>query len=322
MDGLEIKVDEEHKMNRPLVVVAAAAGLVGSLALLRRQYARYAAERVMKPERSTFRARLADHGLTGAEEVQIRANDGVTLRGRFFAAYAHRGNLGGAMQQAKATIILLHGYAANHNVVLNYVALLVAGGYNVLAYDLRGHGQSDGAHTTMGQDETHDVGAAIELLHARGLHEVGIMGISLGATIALLAAAEYPDLKAVVADSPYTELAGLISNIMMLTGYLPTVASLTSRLAAREIDRRLDAAAGENNPLTAVNWIAPRPLLIIHGGEDQVADPSGAFALYDAASEPRELWVTPRSAHTASFSDYPREYRERVLGLLYRTFGK
>lgn len=321
MAGLEL---ETKKQGRPLLATTAiAAGVVSGVWLLRRQYSQYVAGVVMAPQRATFRARLEDYGLTNAEEVSFRANDGAVLRGRFFPAYAHRGNSGQvATQRARATIILLHGYAASHDAVLDYAAFLVAGGYNVLAYDLRGHGQSDGARTTFGQDETHDVGAAIEFLHARGQQRLGILGISLGATVAILAAAEYTDLAAVVADTPFSDLADAITKAMLISGYPPLVAGFTGKLAVGRIDNLLDSEPGENDPRKAVNWIAPRPLLLIQGGDDRVVDPSGTFAIYDAAGESRDLWITPRTDHTASFANYPREYREKVLAWFGRVFGE
>jgi fermentation-respiration switch protein FrsA (DUF1100 family) len=59
-------------------------------------------------------------------------------------------------------------------------------------------------------------------------------------------------------------------------------------------------------------------LLIIHGEEDPYVSVEDVQRLYDAAGEPKELWIAPGAGHRRVDQVYPDEYRERVL----RFFGR
>lgn len=318
-------IANKRQLPRPLLITAALGAGLAATALARWRFDQYALRRLTQPPRSMYRADPAQFGLTRYERVNITTNDGVVLRGRFFPAYGYRGYRAGngeSDNKAKGSVILLHGYASSHNAVLEYAAWLVIAGYNVLAYDQRGCGQSDGERLTLGYQEAHDVGAAVEWLLGRGERNIALMGFSMGGTIAILAAAEYSDIKAVIADCAFSNLSEAIKSRLVEMRYPDFLTTTLSRLAANALDRYLQAEPGEFDAVSAVNWIAPRPILIIHAGNDLAVDPSDAYALYDAAGEPRELWVTPRSAHTASYNDYPDEYKQKVISTLENAFSR
>ncbi len=299
------------RVPHPLTVVAAAGAGVAAAALLRWRFDQYALARITQPTRSTYRANPAEFGLSVCERVAFVSNDGLTLRGRFFPAAA----------PAKVTVILLHGYNSTHDAVLEIAAWLVAAGYNVLAYDQRGCGQSDGERITLGYQEAHDVGAAIEWLLAHGHEQMAVMGYSMGGAVAILAAAEYTDLKAVITDCAYANIEGAIRAGLLEMSYPQTAADFLAMMSAGALSRHFQAAPSEYDSIHAVSLIAPRPLLLIHAGDDTTVDPSDAYALYDAAGEPRELWITPHAAHTDSYHMYRDEYKQRVLATLARAFG-
>jgi putative redox protein len=50
-------------------------------------------------------------------------------------------------------------------------------------------------------------------------------------------------------------------------------------------------------PIDQIKRISPRPLLIVHGTEDDVVDPSQAWALYDRAREPKEMLMVGGAGH-------------------------
>jgi len=322
----ETQRSRRRKLPHPLLITAALGAATATAALLRRQFDHYALARLTQPGRTLFRADPAEFGLTGYQRVNLTTNDGLALRGRFFPAYGYRGYQAGGGDASDArpqgSIILVHGYGGNHDTLLEYIAWLVAAGYNVLAYDQRGSGQSDGERVTLGAQEAHDVGAAIEWLLGHGEQNIAIYGFSMGGTTAILAAAEYTDLKAVITDCAFAKLEEEIESRLRVRGYPHFVTAPLSRLTAATLTDHLQAEPGEHDAVNAVNWISPRPLLLIHAGDDEVVDTSDAYALYDAAGEPRELWVTPHSVHTASYHDYPSEYQQRVIATLERAFGK
>lgn len=322
-EGAYVLSDKQKNVPRPLVLATAVGVSVAAAVIGRWQLEQYALARMTMPGRSLYRADPADFGLSGYERVNLTTNDGVVLRGRFFPAYGHRGhNTTNGSSAAKGSVILLHGYASNHEVLFEYVVWLVAAGYNVLAYDQRGNGQSDGDRITLGYQEAHDVGAAVEWLQSRGQRNIAAYGFSMGGSVAILAAAEYNDIKAVITDCAYATLREAVKSRLLEMGYNRNLAQPLSSIATVALDRYLQAEAGEFDAIRAVNWLSPRLTLFIHAGADMAVDPSDAYALYDAAGEPRELWITPRSAHTASYHDYPQEYKQKVLATLALAFAQ
>ncbi len=56
------------------------------------------------------------------------------------------------------------------------------------------------------------------------------------------------------------------------------------------------------------------PVLIIHAENDDVIPSKNAHLLYDAANEPKELWIVPKATHGEAYFMARKEYEEKVLG--------
>jgi pimeloyl-ACP methyl ester carboxylesterase len=88
--------------------------------------------------------------------------------------------------------------------MLPRAAFLVRGGYDVLLVDLRGHGESGGTIVSPGLLEARDILGALRYIRLRGDHEpVVAMGVSYGAVASLIAAAESPNIAAVISDGAF-----------------------------------------------------------------------------------------------------------------------
>lgn len=129
------------------------------------------------------------------EKVAFRTEDNLLLRGWFVPA---------KNPNAK-TIILLHGYPADKGNIFPVMAFL-QNNYNLLLFDFRYLGESEGRYSTAGKKEVLDLLAAIHYLHSRGINEVGVWGFSMGGAVALMAAPKAPEIKAIVAESIYARL--------------------------------------------------------------------------------------------------------------------
>ena len=138
-------------------------------------------------------------GYTLAEKnVQYQAVDLITEDGiRLSAIYTASRN--------GAVILLAHGYGGNRPEWL--VAMLTKTGYGVLAWDARAHGKSDGEISTVGYYEVLDVKAALKYVLARpGIEHIGAWGGSMGGATMIRATAQFPEIEALVVDSPYSSL--------------------------------------------------------------------------------------------------------------------
>ena len=108
-------------------------------------------------------------------------------------------------QNARGTLVLLHGYRLRKEIFYGYDPLRRERfGWNLVMFDFRGHGQSSGAKILLGVDETLDVRAVLDLCDDLKLGGPrAIYGISMGASVGLLTAAEDSRVRGVFAVSPY-----------------------------------------------------------------------------------------------------------------------
>ncbi len=250
------------------------------------------------------RAQAAQVGIP-VQDISFPASDGVRLRGWLAVADRHA-----------PTIILLHGFKGTRVSMLPWARFLYAAGYNVLLFDDRGCGQSDGWGIALGAREPDDVIGAVRYLQGRRdltNKRYGALGVSLGAGIALLAAAREPALVAVVADSawvderPQLDRIGSVSLGRFALPVLPYEPALLDAL----IGARLEDAS----PQAVIGQIAPRAVLLIHSADDQntTTPLAGEARLYAAAGQPKQQWIAPSGGHAGALAAHPAEYQQRTL---------
>jgi uncharacterized protein len=215
-----------------------------------------------------------------------------------------------------AAIVLLHGFLSDRRELLDLVPALRAAGYHLLLYDQRGAGVSDGDGVTFGYYEAGDMAVAADLLRQRsGATRVGVLGASQGAATALLAAAQRPDLAAVVADSAFADLEAVARDGAARL-YGPMVATFSAALSPLILwhaERQSGLRAAAVRPVAAIPQLSPRSVLLIHGMDDWLFSYHHSETLYAAAGEPRALWLVPGAAHAGARAREPDEYRRRVL---------
>ena len=182
------------------------------------------------------------------------------------------------------------------------VALMIRDqGYLVFNPDYRGSGESEGQHELAG-GEVDDVIAGIEYLKAQGLVEdsrVGLYGQSHGGAVALLTAARYPGIKAVVEEAGFTDAADLYYNVVNNPD--PNVRALIDEVDFMKIDTP-GAAPDEYAVRSAINFVDSinAPTLIIHGALDPLIPVRQAERMYEAmrsAGKTVEIKIYPNEAH-------------------------
>jgi dipeptidyl aminopeptidase/acylaminoacyl peptidase len=237
------------------------------------------------------------------EPVRFTTDDGVTLDGWLIPA----------ARETRAAVILLHGYSWHRLPWLSTFVPWLRERYHVLQFDFRGHGSSDPAASTLGSAERRDVGAAVRLLAGRGLGPIALYGISMGGATAIMAAPDLP-VAAVIADAAYADLHHPITN-RMREQRLP-LPGLGARLivAATAVRTRMRLIS----PIDRVAGVAPRGLLLIAPREDALVHWRQSVRLYEAAEEPKELYVVDGATHGDAFAVGGATYRERVMAFLAR----
>ncbi len=283
------------------IVIALLVGLFGLLPPR-------LADTLIHPDRVAVTRTPANLGL-GYEDVTF-AGQGVELSGWYVPGYGD------------AAVVLVHGFASNRTDQLGLVPALHAAGFHVLLYDQRRVGASGGDAVTFGLYEAGDLAAAADYLRARsGAREVGAVGISLGASVALLAAGQGAPLGAVVADSAFADLEELVSEgtpvrLFVLGSFVGPLWRGMSPLILWHAERQSGLRAAAVRPVADVGKISPRPILLIHGLDDHLFTYENSVALYEAATAPKELWLVPGANHALARRRDPAAYDRRVVEFL------
>ncbi len=232
------------------------------------------------------------------QDVDLYTSDGILLK----AWYTPPAN--------GAVILIAHGYKGHR--MADVHAFFARNGYGVLSWDARASGESGGDLCTLGFLEKGDVRAALDFaLHQEGVIHVGGYGQSMGAATMLQAAAVFPEIEAVVADSSFISAEQMLEAVVDYP-----VLRLPIRLIA---EREAGVKLSDIRPLAVIGRISPRPVFIIQGDQDNYVPAGSAELLYAAAGEPRSLWIGAGMGHVMMFSKMAGEYERRVIGFFDHT---
>lgn len=245
------------------------------------------------------------------EEIIVRTPDGIRLHSWLVKA-------GG---QAGGTVVYLHGVADCKIDGILAARFLRDHGYNVFLYDSRRHGESDGQYCTYGYFEKHDLVAVIDYLRSRSDlagSPVALFGTSMGAAVAIQAAAIDPRIRAVIAENSFATLRSIFDDyqrrmIKLPFHYLRNLVIKRSELMAR-------FRANDVSPLEAVANLSI-PLLIVAGERDELINAEYSRRLFAAAPEPKEFYAIPGASHSDTWAVGGREYEERILSFLRRALA-
>jgi len=239
----------------------------------------------------------------GFDEVELFTPDGVRLRGWY------------KPPENGAVILLLHGAGGSREAMRPFALMLASHGYGVLAFDLRGHGTSEGRTNRLGWQGTQDVGAALDFLRARPeALRIGALGSSMGGEVLLGAASAYPEIRAIAADGATRRSS---AELLALESERPLVRNFTARVMYAVVG----LLTGERPPVPLLQSMSEsgetRFLLIAAGANPLEVAFNRLFAQTLGAR--LDLWVAPDVGHTGAFSRYPEEYARRLVGFFERT---
>ncbi|UQZ85898.1 Alpha/beta hydrolase family protein [Paenibacillus konkukensis] len=261
----------------------------------------------------THPARLAlsespeNYGLA-FEDVQFASRtQEVNLKGWFLPSVS---------EPAKMNIIMAHGYRKNRlqadAEALQLAKALVEQGYNVLMFDFRNSGESEGTLTSVGYLEKYDLLGAIDWMNAQHPGKIALHGFSMGATTALTAAADEPSVAGVVADSPFNQLTAYLKENLPVWSHLPNIPFTPLILGILPPLTGIDP--DQVDGLGAVDRIYPRPILFIHSVDDHSVPYRNSESLWSKHKDRFELWQVTGADHVKTHAVYPQEYEAKVIG--------
>ncbi len=213
-------------------------------------------------------------------------------------------------------IVFVHGISSTRTGagMTELASMLGSRGFGALLFDLRGHGRSGGSRMSGGWHERMDVLGACDYLLARGIPpgDIAIHGLSMGAASAALAAAEQPQVAALVLDSPFARASELVNRetalILRLPEWFVAVFKPVGVMLAKLLYQIDVNSISPEAAMTRLEY----PVLVICGVEDERIPPEQSRRVYDAAPEGSMIWTIDGIAHAAAFSDNKLEYADRV----------
>ncbi len=298
------------------IVVGVVASIIIAIILFLVGLARLASYKMLSPPRLKKNWTPKDLG-HDYENVEVTTSDGYRLRGWFID------------KGSDTTIVAIHGYTASkyeEDYMKPVIDMLARNGYNVVAFDFRAHGDSDGEITTLGLKEVEDYMRIIDWLKSEKpdkAGKIGVIGYSMGGAVTIMLSAKDKRINAAVADSPYIDvresgrrwimrLKGIMRSLLLLV--YPLIVRFTASRAGINIDDLIMYKYADNIKI---------PFMIIAGRNDDLVALSEIKKFYDKLrrNNPKAiLWVTD-SGHVRTIKDHPREYEEKVIGFFKEYLG-
>jgi len=237
----------------------------------------------------------------------------------------------------KGLVIFAHEFGMDRWSHSRYTRALRQAGYDVFAFDFRGHGQSPPESGYKPRQfpsdrEVDDMLGAIAFaeVHLRQTGrevQVGILGVSRGGGAAILASIDVPSVRAVAVDGAFSSdrvLQFLIrrwASIFVKLRFTYEAPPLFYwRLVRWFILSRAESRFGCRFPSVckALRRLDQTATLFIHGERDTFVPLEQAQWLYLHACEPKYLWTVPRARHNQSVARQPAEYGRKLAAFFDR----
>lgn len=295
------------------IVLLVIVGIVVIALYLLTQYAFNQITRMQKVSPDECLQRLEQEGLYSKERfdgllqerIGLKSSDGLRLHGIFIEPYP----------ESKRVVILIHGYTVAYAWMMQFAEMYIKLGFNVLLYDQRRHGSSEGMYSTYGYLEKQDLDLWIGWVVERKGDDciIGLHGQSMGGGTVL----EYAGMrryeqqvKFVIADCPYSDLTELMEHQVRNLNRIPTFPLLNF------IDWMVHARAGfrlrDVSPIRSIQkskW----PILFIHGAKDNFVPTHMSKALYQVKRPGiNKLLIIEGAAHAVSYGTDKERYEREV----------
>jgi pimeloyl-ACP methyl ester carboxylesterase len=263
-----------------------------------------------------------------AEEITLMTHDGVALRACYLRAAKPR----------KGVLLFGLEFGSNRWACVPYCEFLREAGYDIFAFEMRGQGES---RAQQGYEplqwvtdfEVIDFQTALAYLQSRADKDprgIGLFGLSKGGSAGLMVAAQDDFVRCFVVDGAFASVTTMVPYmkqwVMIYTKMprlIPYIPDWYLRLAARIGIRRIEKLRRCHFAVLEPRMpkLAPRPLLMIHGGADNYIKPDMARALFELARAPKEFWLVANAKHNQSFQVAADEYKSRVLAFFDQHLG-
>lgn len=241
------------------------------------------------------------------EPVTFPARDGVKLVGWLTGK-----------RNGRPAVIFCAGMFGSMDGDTHMAPMFCEAGFDVLQFDWRAHGLSEGARSTLGVHEVLDVQGAVDFLQSRGVRRIGLMGFCFGGAVALRAAGLDRRAACVVCDGGPASIRRAFEGYLREKGIGARYVAPFLWLVLLLAEARLGLRIADADPCLSVAAISPRPVLFIHGERDALVPPIDQDSLFAACGEPKTLWRIEGAGHRQGYVLQPEPYRQRVIDFFSR----
>jgi fermentation-respiration switch protein FrsA (DUF1100 family) len=247
----------------------------------------------------------ADYGAY-FEEVSTTTEDGVKLYGWFLPG------------ENGATVIVSHGSPGGRQDGLYEAGILNQAGFSVLMGSFRAHDESEGEIISYGYKEQQDLAAWHLYLMGRSdidASRIGLFGESMGGGTGILFTADQPTIRAIATASGFAITPTVVEKFILYENpdMNPLVVKILARLIVFWAERLGDFRVKDLDTVGAVGKISPRPILIIHGGNDDKIGSEPGELLFAAAKEPKDFIIYKDAGHVDFEKHEPDEYSRALI---------
>jgi len=193
----------------------------------------------------------------------------------------------------RGTLVYLHGIGDNRTSAAGMAAVFPAKGFDLIAYDSRAHGDSEGTACTYGYYERLDLQ---RIVAGSGSQPVVLVGVSLGGAVALQTAAIEPRISGVIAVDVFSSLRSIA---LERAPFIVNSWMADRAFARAERDARFEV---EGVDIVAAARRITIPVLLIHGEEDRETSPANSLRVLAALAGPKRLRLVSGAGHSASLA--------------------
>lgn len=238
------------------------------------------------------------------EKVEVKTKDGLTLKGIYIEGDKTENN----------TIIFVHGITVGIPWSIKYIKMFIVRGWNVLMYDQRRHGYSEGEYSTFGYYEKEDLDIWVNWVKNRNGEKgiIGLHGESMGAATVLQYAPLNKYAKFLIADCPYSDLEELL-RYEIKNAHFPTFPVL--QLTSAKVMRKAKFKFSEVKPIQDIKK-SDIPILFIHGKEDKFVPCNMSEKMFEIKKGMKKIYIAEGAAHARSFETNRERYEKEVFDFI------
>ncbi|TMN21643.1 alpha/beta hydrolase [Lentibacillus cibarius] len=236
------------------------------------------------------------------QTLSLTSFDDLTLQAKYIKNEA----------DSQKTVILAHGFRKTGDDMGKMAKFYYDKGFSVLLPDARGHGASEGDYIGYGWHDRLDyIDWVDRMIDECRAEEIILHGSSMGATTVLMASGEKlpREVKGIVAASGYSTVKAELAHQLKYLYHLPSFPLLDVTSMITKV--RAGYMLGEASAVEQVKQNT-LPLMIIHGGSDELVPTDMAEEIYDAAGGDKSIWIVPDAGHTKAFDIKTKTYEKRV----------